>query len=589
MVNEKRLEGISDIRDESDRDGMRIVIELKRDAYARVVLNNLYKQTPIQANFGANMLALVNQEPQLLTIKQFLAVFLEFRIETIIRRTQYELRKAEERDHLLLGLLIALGRLDGIIRLIRESADTATAKQELVAQYGLSEVQADAILQMQLRRLTALEAQKIEAEHTELELKITELRSILADRERILEIVETEAVAIKTTHSTPRLTTIDPGEGEIFDIDLIANEKSLILVTEQGYIKRMPVSTFEAQNRATRGKAATKMKDDDGIKHFFTCCDHDSILFFTDQGVVYSIRAYQIPTASRTAKGAPIIQLLPIPREEQVTSIVPVSEFSDEEYLVMLTVQGFVKKTALSAFSHIRANGLIAISLEEADQARAEDSLIVGSRKGMAIHFRTDHTQLRPMGRTARGVRAMKLTKGDNLISMDVLPSSVVATIASDVSEEGNELETELTELEEAITPELEEVTSLEDGGNEEAELTVEGPWILVITSNGYGKRVPVGMFRLQRRFGKGIIATKFKSKTSGDQLVALRVVNPGDELMIVTNRGIIIRQSVDAISTQSRSATGVRVQRLDEDDAIAAVALVPPTIEGEEETLEEG
>ena len=574
---------------------MRIVIELKRDAYARVVLNNLYKQTPIQANFGANMLALVNQEPQLLTIKQFLAVFLEFRIETIIRRTQYELRKAEERDHLLLGLLIALGRLDGIIRLIRESADTASAKQELVAQYGLSEVQADAILQMQLRRLTALEAQKIQAEHAELELKITELRSILADRERILEIVETEAVAIKTSHGTPRLTTIDPGDGEIFDIDLIANEKSLILVTEQGYIKRMPVSTFEAQNRATRGKAATKMKDDDGIKHFFTCCDHDSILFFTDQGVVYSLRAYQIPTASRTAKGAPIIQLLPIPREEKVTSIVPVSEFSDEEYLVMLTVQGFVKKTALSAFSHIRSNGLIAISLEEADQlrwvrlARAEDSLIVGSRKGMAIHFRTDHTQLRPMGRTARGVRSMKLTKGDNLISMDVLPSSVVATIASDVSEDSLELEAELTQLEEALTPELEEVNNLEDLGNDEAELTAEGPWILIITSNGYGKRVPVGMFRLQRRFGKGIIATKFKSKTSGDQLVALRVVNPGDELMIVTNRGIIIRQSVDAISTQSRSATGVRVQRLDEDDAIAAVALVPPTAEGEEEIIEEG
>jgi len=607
MVNEKRLEGISDIRDESDRDGMRIVIELKRDAYARVVLNNLYKQTPIQNNFGANMLALVNQEPQLLTLKQFLAVFLEFRIETITRRTQYELRKAEERDHLLLGLLIALGNLDGVIRMIRESADTATAKLELSTQFGLSEVQADAILQMQLRRLTALEAQKIQAEHGELIQKITELQHILANRERILEIVETEALAIKTTHATPRLTTIDPGEGEIFDIDLIANEKSLILLTEQGYIKRMPVDTFEAQNRATRGKAATKMKDDDGIKHFFTCCDHDSILFFTDQGVVYSLRAYQIPLASRTAKGSPIIQMLPIPREEQVTSIVPVSEFSDEEYLVMLTVQGFVKKTALSAFSNIRSNGLIAISLEANDQlrwvrlAKAEDSVIVGSRKGMAIHFRTDHTQLRPMGRTARGVRAMKLTKGDNLISMDVLPSSVVATIASDVEAENLELDQELLEGAEAL--ELAEVTeiaeiaeiaeileeeaaSLEDVG-EDVELTAEGPWILIVTSNGYGKRVPVGMFRLQRRFGKGIIATKFKSKTSGDRLVALRVVNPGDELMIVTNRGIIIRQSVDAISTQSRSATGVRVQRLDEDDAIAAVALIPPSGE-EDEELEE-
>ncbi|MGB3560174.1 MAG: DNA topoisomerase (ATP-hydrolyzing) subunit A, partial [Geitlerinemataceae cyanobacterium] len=397
LVNDKRIDGISDIRDESDRDGMRIVIELKRDAYPRVVLNNLYKQTPIQNNFGANMLALVNSEPQLLPIKRFLEVFIEFRIETITRRTQYELRKAEERDHLLQGLLIALANLDGIIRLIRSSADTATAKRELIERYALSEAQADAILQMQLRRLTALEADKIQQEHEDLQTRIADLQDILARRERILEIIETEAEQLKTTHGTPRRTEILHFAGEIDETDLIANEQALILLTEQGYIKRMPVNTFEAQNRATRGKSGTKMKEDDGIEHFLTCCDHDSVLFFSQRGVVYCLKAYQIHIGSRAARGIPIVQMLPIPREEKITSMVAVSEFTDDEYLIMLTQGGYIKKTALSAFANIRANGLIAISLNDGDclrwvrRARAEDSIIIGSRTGMAIHFRSDN------------------------------------------------------------------------------------------------------------------------------------------------------------------------------------------------------
>src|SRR4028118_854932 len=280
LVNDKRLDGISDIRDESDRDGMRIVIELKRDAYPRVVLNNLYKQTPLQANFGANMLALVNGEPQLLTLSQFLNVFLEFRIEAITRRTRYELRKAEERDHLLQGLLIALLNLDAIIDLIRNAADAPTARQELINFYGLSEAQADAILQMQLRRLTALEAEKIRHEHDALQAQIADLQDILANRSRILEIIETEVGQLKTTHATPRRTVIQQVEGELGDIDLIANEKAVILLTEQGYIKRMLVNEFGAQARATRGKAAARIKEDDGVEHFLTCCDHDSVLFF---------------------------------------------------------------------------------------------------------------------------------------------------------------------------------------------------------------------------------------------------------------------------------------------------------------------
>ncbi|MGB7442092.1 MAG: DNA topoisomerase (ATP-hydrolyzing) subunit A [Coleofasciculaceae cyanobacterium] len=582
LVNDKRIEGISDIRDESDRTGMRIVIELKRDAYPRVVLNNLYKQTPIQANFGANMLALVNNEPQLLTIKQFLEVFLDFRVETITRRTQYELRKAQERDHILQGLLIALDNLDAIIALIRAAADTTTARGQLIEHFSLSDNQADAILQMQLRRLTALEAEKIQAEHEDLLTQIADLQDILARRSRILEIVETEVGQIKESQVTPRRTEIQLAEGELEDIDLIANEKVVILLTEQGYIKRMPINTFAAQARATRGKAAARMKEDDGVEHFLTCCDHDRILFFSDRGVVYGMPAYQIPAASRTARGVAIVQMLPINHAEKITSIVPVSEFSEDEYLVMLTRKGYIKKTALDAFSNIRANGLIAISLGEGDQlrwvrrARAEDSVIIGSSQGMAIHFKTDGEQLRPLGRATRGVKAMKLRSKDELISMDILPSQVVASLATAEDTDEPDL---------ALVPEEEEV---EEGNGEELVETVagQGPWVLVVTTNGYGKRVPVSQFRLQNRAGMGLRSIKFrKGKGGKDRLAALRVVNEGDELMMVTNRGIIIRQLIDAISHQSRMATGVRVQRLDEDDAIAAVALVPLSESDDDET----
>jgi DNA gyrase subunit A len=592
LVNDKRIDGIADIRDESDRDGMRIVIELKRDAYPRVVLNNLYKQTPLQANFGANMLALVNSEPQTLNLKRFLSVFLDFRIFSIERRTRYELRKAEERDHLLQGLLIALSQLDAIIVLIRHAPDAPTAKGELINTYGLSEVQADAILQMQLRRLTALEADKIRLEHEDLQVKITDLLDILAKRERVLEIIQTEISQIKTSFATPRRTVITHGEGDIDDIDLIANEKAIILVTEQGYIKRMPVNTFESQSRATRGKAGAKVKDDDTIEHFLTCCDHDSILFFSDRGVVYCLRAYQIPVSSRTSRGTPIVQMLPIPKEEKITSIVPVDEFSSEEYLVMLTKGGNIKKTVLEAFSHIRANGLIAISLEEGDQlrwvrrARVEDSIIIGSRQGMAIHFRCTHDQLRPLGRATRGVKSMKLKNKDELIGMDILPAAILDTLATVIEGESEEIE-ETAEIEEIVeTAEIAEIENSEEIV-EVSNANSTGPWVLVITMGGYGKRVPVSQFRLQNRAGQGLMATKFKNRKTKDKLATLRIVNSDEEIMMATNRGIIIRQAVNAISIQSRSATGVRVQRLDEDDAITGVAIVPPDT-GDNGELEE-
>jgi len=568
LVNDKRIDGISDIRDESDRTGMRIVIELKRDAYPRVVLNNLYKQTAVQSNFGANMLALVNNDPQLLTIRRFLEVFLEFRVEAITRRTRYQLRKAEERDHLLQGLLIALENIDAIIGLIRGAADTATAKNELVEGFGLSQTQADAILQMQLRRLTALEAEKINAEHEDLQTQIADLNDILARKERIEEIIESELTTIKNVHATPRRTEIVQGEGELLDKDLIANEQSVILLTEQGYIKRMPVSTFEAQSRATRGKAAAKMKENDGVEHFMTCCDHDTVLFFSDRGVVYSFYAYQIPATSRTARGIPIVQMLPVSQAEKVTSMIAVSEFTEDEYLVMLTRKGNIKKTALSAFANIRSNGLIAISLQEEDELRwvrlatDEDSVIIGTRQGKAIHFKTNKQQLCPLGRSTKGVKSMKLRGDDELISMDIIPAQIVATIAE--------------------TEDIEDEDSAEELIDEAVD---QGPWLLAITNNGYGKRVPIVKFRLQNRAGMGVRAIKFKSED--DRLVAIDIVNPDDELMIVTNRGIMIRQAVQAISLQSRNATGVRVQRLDKDDAIAAVAPVPP-IETESEEIAE-
>ncbi len=598
LVNDKRIDGISDIRDESDRDGMRIVIELKRDAYPRVVLNNLYKLTPLQANFGANMLALVNGEPILLTLKRFLQVFIDFRIESITRRTRYELRKAEERDHILQGLLIAQSSLDEIIALIRHAADAPTAKGELISTYGLSEAQADAILQMQLRRLTALEADKIRLEHDSLQVQITDLQDILARRERILEIIETEVKQLREKHATPRRTVITHKEGDLDDIDLIANEKAIILLTEQGYLKRMPVNTFEAQSRATRGKAGAKVKDDDNIEHFLTCCDHDSILFFSERGVVYCLRAYQLPLGSRTSRGTPIVQMLPIPREEKITSIVPVSEFTQDEYLVMLTKGGYIKKTALAAFSHIRANGLIAISLEEGDElrwvrrAKAEDSVIIGSRMGMAIHFRCTHSQLRPLGRATRGVRAMKLRKGgDELVGMDILPSDILNNIVP-AEAETEAIEVEATEVEtEAIEVETEtEAIETEDVENAEvievADNSSSGLWVLVITTGGYGKRVPVGQFRLQNRAGQGLMATKFKNRKTQDHLATLRIVSEDNEIMMVTSRGIIIRQAVKAISVQSRSATGVRVQRLDDEDFINGVAVVPADNGEESEEL---
>ncbi|MCS5698278.1 DNA gyrase subunit A [Cyanobium sp. FGCU-52] len=563
LVNDKKLDGIADIRDESDRDGMRIVIELRRDAYPQVVLNNLFKLTPLQSNFNAYMLALVGGEPILLTLRRMLQVFLDFRVETIERRTRYLLRKAEERDHILLGLLIALDNLDAIIALIRAAADTATARKELMEQFGLSEAQADAILQMQLRRLTALEADKIRLEHEDLLAKITDYKDILARRERVFGLIIEELQAIRTRYDSPRRTEILDLEGGLEDIDLIANERSVVLLTENGYLKRMPVSEFEATSRGTRGKAGTRSQGEEAVKLFISCNDHDSLLLFSDRGVVYSLPAYRVPISSRTAKGTPVVQLLPIPREEALTSLLAVSAFDDDAVLVMLTSGGYVKRTRLSAFANIRSNGLIAISLEEGDALRwvrlalPGDSVLIGSLKGMTIHFRLSDEELRPLGRTARGVRAMTLRDGDRLVSMDVLPAELADRVATSAA--------------------------FDDEAEAEEVAVSEGPWVLVATAGGLGKRVPVDQFRLQKRAGMGLRAIKFRR--DGDVLVGLKVLGAGEELLLVSERGVIVRMQADAVPQQSRAATGVRLQRLDAGDRLAELVLVPPAAEGEEIT----
>ena len=563
LVNDKKLEGISDIRDESDRDGMRIVIELRRDAYPQVVLNNLFKLTPLQNNFSAYMLALVKSEPVLLTLRKMLQVFLDFRIETIERRTRYFLRKAEERDHILLGLLLALDQLDPIIALIRAASDAATARLQLQERHGLSEIQADAILQMQLRRLTALEADKIRLEHEDLVAKIADYKDILANRERVLTIITEELGAIRTRYHSPRRTEILDLEGGLEDIDLIANERSVVLLTENGYLKRMPVSEFEATSRGTRGKAGTKTQGEEAVRLFISCNDHDNLLLFSDRGVVYTVPAYRVPICSRAAKGTPIVQMLPIPREEQITSLLAVSEFTDDGVLVMLTSGGTIKRTRLSAFANIRSNGLIAIDLVEGDAltwvrlALPGDSILIGSRNGMTIHFRLNDEELRPLGRTARGVRAMNLRPGDQLVSMDVLPAELADRVASSASAEDDESE--------EVAPS-------------------EGPWVLVASASGLGKRVPVDQFRLQKRAGMGLRAIKFRNKN--DVLVGLKVLGAGEELLLVSEKGVIVRTQADAVPQQSRAATGVRLQKLDARDRLSEVVLVPPAAEDEEEPV---
>ena len=525
LVRDKKIEGISDIRDESDRDGMRIVIELKRDAKPEVVKNNLYKYTSMQSTFGVNMLALVGKHPRLLNLYDVLNEFVEHRVEIVTRRTRFELKRAVARAHILAGLIIALGNLDEVIETIKSSQSTEIARNALISKFGLDLDQANAILEMQLRRLTGLEQEKINAEYNELKLKIAEYNAILADRNKVLDIIKKELLEDRDKFGDERRTVIVPYQDELSIEDLTPNIQMAVFITRNGYIKRIALDTFERQNRATRGKGAMKTMDEDDVKHFFTAMMHDKVLFFSSKGLVYSINVYDFPEGRRTARGIPIINLLPLDQSESITAVVPVSEFSDNKFLIMLTKHGLIKKTELSNFSSIRRSGIIAIGLADDDSlgwvnlAEEKDEIIIGTAHGMAIRFQV--SDLRPLGRSARGVNSMKLRTGDIIVGCDIVPR------------------------------------------NNAAEL-------LIVTTDGYGKRTSIAEFRPQNRGGIGLIATKFKKPIS--RVASILIINIEDEIMMVTANGIAVRQRVSDISRQSRPATGVCIQCLMENDSVVAV-----------------
>ncbi len=540
LVKDGKIQGISDLRDESDRDGMRIVVELKRDAKPDVVRNNLYKQTALSTSFGFNMVALVGQQPRLLNLYEVLSEFIEHRVDVITRRTMFFLKKAKARAHILEGLMIALNSLDEVIELIKKSATTEIARSGLISRFGLDTEQANAILEMQLRRLTGLEQDKIRAEHAELLKKIEEYEELLSSREKILALIKVELLEDKEKYGDDRKTAIVPEEGEMSVEDLTPNTQMAVFITRQGYIKRISLDTFVRQNRATRGKGGMKTKEDDDVAHFFTAMMHDKVLFFSSKGLVYSLSVYDFPEGSRQSKGLPIINVLPIEQDEKITAIVPVSEFKADLNLIMLTKKGYIKRISLDNFTTIRRNGLIAIGLEEGDSlnwvkvARGNDEIIIGTSCGMAIRFPIE--DLRPLGRPARGVNSMKLRTQDEIIGCDVVPKDYDADL-------------------------------------------------LVVTSDGFGKRSKISEFRTQNRGGLGLIATKFKSSAS--RLVDLSIVKEEDEIMVVTANGVVTRVSASDISRQGRPATGVRVQTLDGNDYVVSVNKIVNTDEEDEEDKE--
>lgn len=535
LVREKRIEGITDLRDESDRTGMRIVIELRRDVNPSVVLNNLYKHTQLQSNFGINMLALVNGEPKTCNLHDMLYHYLQHQIEVIRRRTQFDLKKAEARAHILEGLRIALDNLDEVIKLIRASQTADEAREGLIARFGLSVEQAQAILDMRLQRLTGLERDKIEAEYEELLRKIAEYKAILADEQLVLNIIDEELEEIKTRFGDERRTEITTSDEEILDEDLIPREDVLISITHSGYIKRLPVNTYRSQKRGGRGVVGMDTKENDFVEHLFVTNSHHFLLFFTDKGKVYKLKAYEIPDLSRTARGTPIINLIQIEQGEKINAVIPVEEFNDEQYLFFATRQGVVKKTPLSDYINIRKVGLIAISLREDDDligvklTDGNQNIILGTSRGMSIRF--NEMDVRSMGRSATGVKGIQLVNDDTVIDMDVI---------------------------------------------------VEGREVLVVTSNGYGKRTPESEYRPQNRGGIGI-----KTINQTDErglVVALKVVDEQEDLMIMTASGTLIRTSMDGIKSMKRDTMGVKLINTRDDDTVSTVTRVDKDEEADNE-----
>ncbi|MCX7761241.1 MAG: DNA gyrase subunit A [Candidatus Kryptonium sp.] len=527
LVQNKKIEDISDIRDESDKDGMRIVIELKRDAQPEVVLNNLYKHTNLQSTFGVIMLALVNGVPKILNLKEMMMEFINFRLDVIVRRTKFELEDAEKRAHILEGYKIALDNIDEIVDLIKKSKDPEAAKIGLMKRFKLTEVQAKAILDMRLQRLTGLERSKIEAEYKETIKLIEKLKSILRSKELQKELIKEELLKLREKYGDERRTQIVEDEEDFSVEDLIAEEDVVITITHNGFIKRYPVSGYRRQNRGGKGITATATREDDFVEHMFVASTHHYIIFFTDKGKAYWLKVHEIPEGSRASKGRSISHLINKEPDEKITAFVAVKEFNENLFVTMVTKMGFVKKVSLTEFSNPRKTGIIAINLNRGDRlvdARLTDGtqdLIIGTRKGMAIRF--NEKDIRPMGRQATGVRGIKLEKDDEVIGMIAVKR--------------------------------------------------QGTTILVVTENGFGKRSDLNDYRVTHRGGKGIITVKVNEKT-GD-MIAIKEVLDNDDIMIVTAKGYLIRHHVKDIRIMGRQAQGVKLIKLNHGDSIASVASV--------------
>ena len=527
LVKEKRLDGITDLRNESNREGTRIVIELRKDVNPQVMLNNLFKLTQLQVSYGINMLALVDGQPKVLNLKEIIAAYIKHQVEVIVRRTQFDLNKAEDRAHILEGLRIALDHIDRIIAIIRGSSTDEEALNSLMSEFSLSERQGKAILEMRLRRLTGLERGKIEEEYQGLVALIADLKDILANEDRVHAIIREELLEVKHKHGDERRTEIVRGSDfDIEDEDLIPEEQVIITLTNNGYIKRQPISTYRSQNRGGRGVQGMGTHDDDYVKELLSTSTHDHLLFFTSKGKVYQKKAYTIPEYGRTAKGLPIVNIIEIAQDEYISAIIPVKEFNDEEFLFFATRSGVVKRTTLSAFGHIRTNGLIALSLREDDEligvrkTSGNDDIIIASSGGKAVWF--EETEVRPMGRTAAGVRGIFLEEGEVAVGMEMVTM------------------------------------------NQE---------ILVVTENGFGKRTSIQEYRKTKRGGKGVKTLTITEKNG--TLVAMKAVNGDEDLLIVTNKGVIIRTPIHQISQTGRATQGVKLIRLTDDQLVSSVAVV--------------
>lgn len=527
LVHEKRVDGISDLRDESSRAGMRIVIELKKDVNANVVLNNLYKHTQLQDTFGVIMIALVNGEPKVLNLREMLYHYIAHQKDVVTRRTQFDLDKARERLHILEGLMIALDNIDEVIAIIKASANGAEAKERLIARFSFSERQAQAILDMRLQRLTGLEREKLEAEYGELKRTVEYLASLLADEGKLMGVVKDEMLEIRRRFADPRRTEITKIVEDIDMDDIIQEEDMVVTCTHHGYIKRIAEATYRTQRRGGVGISAGATREEDFLEDIFVTSTHSYIMFFTNKGRAFRIKCYSIPEASRTAKGTPIVNLLQLQTGEFVTAAFPIGRQTEGGYLVLCTRQGVIKKTPLSDFSNIRKGGLIAQNLREGDElisvalSAGDDEFIIGTRDGMSIRF--SEQDVRSMGRNASGVRAIKLSEGDCVVDMSM------------------------------VKP---------------------GSCVIAITENGMGKRTEEDAYRVQGRAGKGIIAMNITEKTG--KLVCLKVSEGNEDLMLIRDDGVVIRVPVDTISVISRNTQGVRLMKIDEGHRVASVALAP-------------